>query len=300
MVHELFSNIVDYAGLFPPAGLPLDKVVSNYENYLDSKHRWMLARLILPAGKLTEFEQLPTFAQSTQRWQISALIPPFDAPNNGFESALSTINEFNARHTNKAVVDAIEVKAPTVSAINDTISKLPATIDGFLEIPHKEDPSELIVALKAASQGNAFAKIRTGGVTQDLIPDSKQVARFIRACAEHDVGFKATAGLHHPLRGDYRLTYDADPDMGTMFGFANVFIAACFAFANNADADNLASILTTSDASQFEVTESGITWNSQTVTAAAAAEIRKNKATSFGSCSFEEPTAELAELGWIE
>ena len=55
-----------------------------------------------------------------------------------------------------------------------------------------------------------------------------QLLRFLRACTEAGVPFKATAGLHHPLRAEYRLTYAPDSPRGTMFGFLNVFLAAAF------------------------------------------------------------------------
>ena len=32
-MRQLLQNIVDYAGLFPPAGLPLPAVVENYRAY---------------------------------------------------------------------------------------------------------------------------------------------------------------------------------------------------------------------------------------------------------------------------
>jgi hypothetical protein len=64
---------------------------------------------------------------------------------------------------------------------------------------------QIIPALK---EGNARAKIRTGGVTADVIPSVEQIAEFLAACAEANVPFKATAGLHHPLRSVQQLRYE--------------------------------------------------------------------------------------------
>ena len=44
-LRSLLANILDYAGLFPPAALPLDDSIRNYAGYLKSDDRWMLARL---------------------------------------------------------------------------------------------------------------------------------------------------------------------------------------------------------------------------------------------------------------
>ena len=51
---------------------------------------------------------------------------------------------------------------------------------------------------------------------------------FLIACRRHGVTFKATAGLHHAMRGSYPLTYERASESGTMFGFLNVFLAALF------------------------------------------------------------------------
>ena len=75
-------------------------------------------------------------------------------------------------------------------------------------------------------EGNACAKIRTGGVSADAIPSAAQVAEFLAACAEAKVPFKATAGLHHPLRSVQKLTYEPGSASALMHGFINVFVAA--------------------------------------------------------------------------
>src|SRR5579864_489573 len=53
-LRALLANLIDYAGLYPPAGLPLATVIENYQRYLTSPDRWILNRLVLPAAKLDE------------------------------------------------------------------------------------------------------------------------------------------------------------------------------------------------------------------------------------------------------
>ena len=126
-----------------------------------------------------------------------------------------------------------------------------------------DDPGALVAAMGVHG---LRAKIRTGGVTADAFPSARDVARFLSACARHDVMFKATAGLHHPLRGDFALTCAADAPRGTMFGFLNVFLAAAFMRRGHS------------------------------LSVGALAEERARFALSFGSCSFREPIDDLLAL----
>ena len=298
-IKNLVSEIVDYAGLFPPAKLPLDEVVDNYETYLSSDLAWMLGRLVLPIGKLAEFEQYATFVHSQQHWKISALIPPISDP--AFDQAITTITAFNSRQqaNNKAVVDNVEIKAPTVELVQQTAESIPAELVAFLELPHADVPEDHIAAIASSKKPNLFAKIRTGGVTSKLIPSANQVANFIVACAKHDVGMKATAGLHHPIRGSYRLTYENDPDFGTMFGFLNVFLAGCFAYAGNHETKFIESVLSETNSSKFKINSSGVVLDGVSVSAEQIKNIRSTKLSTFGSCSFTEPTSELQQIGLI-
>lgn len=299
-IKNLVSEIVDYAGLFPPAKLPLGEVIENYEQYLSGEFAWMLSRLVLPVAKTADLETNETFVASKHQWKISALIPPVSDAD-AFDAAIKTIVDFNQRHagTGKAIIDNVEVRTPTVELVSETAAKIPNEVVAFLEIPHLTDPSAHIAAIASSNKANLFAKVRTGGVTADLIPGAADVARFIAACAKQNVGMKATAGLHHPIRGDYRLTYDNDADQGTMFGFLNVFIAAAFAYAGAHDIDFLASVLDEQDTGKFDNADGGISFGGKSVSKEQLKTIRNTKLATFGSCSFTEPTAELAELGWL-
>ena len=51
-LRALLAGIVDYAGLFPPAGLDMPAAVRNYASYRTDDHAWMLGRFVVPASRL--------------------------------------------------------------------------------------------------------------------------------------------------------------------------------------------------------------------------------------------------------
>jgi hypothetical protein len=145
------------------------------------------------------------------------------------------------------------------------------------------------VAVSELAKRGLRAKIRTGGVTPEAFPSVESVARFIRDCRDHRVPFKATAGLHHPLRCVKPLTYEANAPTGTMHGFLNVFIAAAIP-------DRAEEVLMSND---FSIDGDAIRWRDVRLTRDDIATMRRIGAISFGSCSFEEPIADLKEMGWL-
>lgn len=149
-----------------------------------------------------------------------------------------------------------------------------------------------VALLDAIARCGLRAKIRTGGVTADAFPPIGDVASFLRACKAAGVAFKATAGLHHPLRCLEPLTYASDAPTGTMHGFLNVFLAA--AMLDRAD-----EILAEEDPRAFAFSDEGAWWRGDQVSTAELRAMRRDFATSFGSCSFEEPISDLRELGFL-
>ena len=304
-LRALLSEVVDYAGLFPPAALPLPAVIKNYEEYVPSENNWMLARLILPAGRLSEFatlyQELFPNGLSQDAWLISALIPAANAPDDGLAKALQQIAQFNAE-CEFAKVDTVEGKLAQSDLIQTTCTMIPAGLQAFLEVPW-QDPNDTIGKLAAyltdSGRANTFAKIRTGSVTEDLIPSSERVANFIHACAAVELGMKATAGLHHPLRGRYPLTYQSAAEVGTMHGFMNVFLACCFANEKGWSQQPLQELLEDSNAQNFSCDETGISYKDQRVDLEEIQSTRRRFVVSFGSCSFTEPLQDLVALGWL-
>jgi hypothetical protein len=113
---------------------------------------------------------------------------------------------------------------------------------------------------------------------------------------------KATAGLHHPLRGHYRLTYDDASPAGTMFGFLNVFLAATLLASGGSRTDALL-LLEESNAANIEVNDLHVGWRGPETMATfdrvLLQRVRHTVLTSFGSCSFMEPVEESRALGLV-
>ena len=295
-VHALLRQSIDYAGLFPPAGLGMSAAVDNYLRYRAGPEAWALGRFIVPATRLAEFEEAAGDGSSQrtgrQPWQLSALVGPDLAGD------LDQIAGFQRRQAGSApgmTVDTIEAKADGVNAIQETMRSVPGQIQVYFELPIERDPIDLLATV---ARVGARAKVRTGGVTPQAFPSTASLARFIHACVRAKVPFKATAGLHHALRAEYRLTYEEDSETGVMFGFLNLFLATALARNGMVEGDTRR-ILEESSPAAFRVDDAAISWRDQRFDRDALGRARESMV-SFGSCSFTEPIDELQSLHWLE
>lgn len=298
-LHILLDGLVDYAGLFPPAALPMGEAVRNHGAYTKSDDRWMLGRFIVPVAKLAEFEELAAAhmprGEADEPWRISALVGA------DVDGDIETIFAFNRAHAEDpgaglAVIDAIEVREADPFRIDDLMRTIPEQLTPYFELPASSDVRPALTAL-AGTGGRA--KVRCGGVTPDLIPDAGDVARFICHCSAADVPFKATAGLHHPLRAEYPLTYENDAPRSKMHGFLNVFLAAAFVRKARCSQEEARAILTETEASAFRFGPEGVRWRERSLDNARIASVRESFAISYGSCSFTEPADDLRSLGLL-
>lgn len=287
------AGLVDYAGLFPPAALAMEGAVTEYARWRRSPQGWMLGRFVLAAARLAELarvaDALLPEPGASEPWRLSALLGP-DARG---DAAL--VDSFNSAHAGRAVVDAVELKAASADDANEALEALPAGLAAFVEVPLDGDLGALLAVLKARG---ARAKVRTGGVVPEAIPDPSDLARFIVACASAGVPFKATAGLHHPVRGEHALTGEAGAPRAVMHGFVNVFAAAALAREGAAVAQ-VEGLLREEGGEAFAFEPDGLRWRDRTMPTATLLACRRSFAASFGSCSFAEPVADLAALGML-
>ncbi len=295
---SLLNGLIDYAGLFPPASLGMEAAMRAYAEHRSGDDRSFVGRFIVPAARLDEMTALgeTIFPRGDQLapWKLSVTTTVDSTADR------DVILHFNCSHhtgsdLGNAVCDTIEMAVADSTAVRTALVAYPNFFRLFLEVPAGADPDPLIRAMAGT---RAAAKIRTGGITQQSIPSSADVMRFMRACKHHGVPFKATAGLHHALRGDYALTYDDNSPSAEMFGYLNVFLAGAFLDAGLDDA-RLMKILEEKDPEAFRFDDFGVSWGNERIGVDALERSRRQFSLSYGSCSFTEPLQEARELGLV-
>lgn len=279
-LRALIEGAIDYAGLFPPASEDMPAAVRHYAAYRASEDRWMLGRFVVGVAKLPELRStLAATKVAGDAWPVTVVVPDAAAAT----SVLRGPDDARVR------IESVEVKAQTATEVALVARAAPKNREVYVEVAVDATMPAMLDAIVA---GRLRAKIRTGGVAADAIPPADRVIAFIRGCLDRGLPFKATAGLHHPLRGNYRLTYQAGAPTADMFGFLNVFLAAVFMREELNDRE-AAELLLESDPAAIVVDDSGIRWRTHSVDAASIRAARTKVITSFGSCSFREPVDEL-------
>jgi len=264
----LLSGLIDYAGLFPPAGLEMAAAVRNYASYLAGEYSWMVGRFVVQAGRIDEFEKAASRYFGGHKWKIALL----------------------GRPARPVQVDAVELRAERIRDIEPF-----ASADTYFEVT---PALPLESTIEAIGKAGVRAKIRTGGLTPESFPKADRVARFLELCHKSGVAFKATAGLHHPVRGEHPFTYEPGSARGTMHGFLNLFLAAILIFSEGNE-DDAAQLLGEESADVFRFDDEAVCWRRYRLTLEQIRHTRERFAISFGSCSFEEPVRELVALGLL-
>ena len=299
-VRAFLSQIIDYAGMFPPAPLPLADALANYQRYRQtSPHAWMLGRFVCPVSRLAEVNRagvslVPISALGEQSAGPDQFVPQLEAD-------LRTICRSPA-----CSVDSLELPLPKDTPVDRLLDVLPAmrlklasnNVRGYFEIPFgatwEVGVEQLAERLRDVNQGGVSEpigmKLRCGGVTAGAFPTDGQVAHFIVRCRDARVPWKATAGLHHPRRhwdGALNLWHH---------GFLNVFGAGVLARALPLTEADLIEIIADRDGGHFRFDATGFAWKGWSCSVAQIEEARQHFASSFGSCSFAEPCEDLLTM----
>jgi hypothetical protein len=321
------NEIVDYAGLFPPAALALEPATRNFAAYRRGAEAWMLGRFICPAAKLGELSPLVAdlFADG-EVLRVSALgrggatagemlanLRRDLADMRGFESALpgrAAVEQFEWRVSGDLVRE--ECTGELVQTLEAARREFAAA--GFGHVPMAcEAPlggeraklndvlsgaaaffnTRLALEKRGTPADRAIVKIRCGGTDAAAFPSAAELARMISVCLERETPLKFTAGLHHPFpRYDHGV-------QAMMHGFVNVFAAVVLGHAAALDYHDVLAIVEDTDPAHFEFADDSMSWNDATALLDEIAESRAQRGLAFGSCSFDEPREDLRALAWI-
>jgi len=281
-IKTLLAGLFDYAGLYPPASLDLRSAANIYLRYRRSKHSAALGRFILNLDHADEFRSI--VGDSLVDFSLS-VIAPEDAD---WASIAKQIK-------GGLYIESLEVKCSEPSAIERITQQVPQNVVTYFEVPIH---ASSLPALEAIRAGGARAKIRMGGVVPEAIPSTPDVAQMLKTLADLRLPFKATAGLHHPLRSKQALTYHPQSPTGVMHGFINLSCAAAVAFFGG-DVEEAKRLLAEEDPAAWKVSADSLHWRNQSWTADQLATLRRDFFIGIGSCSFEEPIHDLESLKWL-
>lgn len=277
---QLLRGLLDYAGLFPPAALPLHEALRNHLTYANGEHAWFLGRFVCPATRLEELAQKLTPAATAN---LSVLV---NSPDD-----LQRIDDFHRLAPRTVRADCIEVKYTGPDAAREWTRRWNYLC--FFEVGAEHFEQAVLHCGPAPRVG---LKLRTGSVNATQIPPARTLLHFLQLTREHRLPFKFTAGLHHARPGVYPLTYEPDSPSAPMYGFLSLFGLACLFWWERLSANELERGL--QDA-QIQADESGLHWGEAHCNPQEIEQFRREGGQSFGSCSFEEPVADLKEMQWI-
>lgn len=320
----LLSEVVDYAGVFPPARLDLDPAVRNYARYLADPDAWMLGKFVCPADALAQLARYgpELFARGAPA-RVAVLGGGGAAPGDLLDRArrdFEAVRRFHDHTAGALRAAAYEVRlpddpggAPGAATLRATLECLAEQIDSagltglsaFLELASRSvaaDPlravaaavAEFNAARRGGRSGPVGLKLRCGGAGPGAIPTCEEVARVLVACRDAGVPLKFTAGLHHPLRA-------YDPGMQAhVHGFLNVLTAGVLAYALRLELPDVTAVLEEPDLRQFAFDEATLAWNEAEATLAEVRYARQHRLIAFGSCSFDEPREDLRRLRLLD
>jgi hypothetical protein len=281
-IESLLAGLIDYAGLYPPTALDMQAALRNYMEYGHGRYSYALGRFLVDADRLIELRKLA--AKSTRPLRLSVIAQP----GTNWDSLAGLVRE-------DPTIESIELKIDRLPEMERIARCLPSGVAIYCELPLDAQVSEMLVAVEAIG---ARVKLRMGGVVADAFPPAPTVAGVIKALADRRLPFKATAGLHHPIRSRHAFTYAPDSAGGVMHGFVNLACAAALLYFGG-DISDAILLLDEQDPGAWQVTADGIGWRSFRWSTGEFRTVRERFMTSFGSCSFTEPIHDLEVLGWL-
>ncbi len=254
------DRLLDDASQFPPGNLPLEPAWEAHRRWRESDRAAVVGRFLVPSKRAEALSHL------IDRDGVA-----------GIELGVVVAgDEFAGLAALAATTSSVELRGSVgdVARWRERFPEATMFVEGA--------PVEAVAELRQRDS-RVGAKLRCGGLEPAAFPSIEVVAAFIENCVRLDVPFKATAGLHQPLR-------HWDPEIGVSHhGFLNIWAATALA-ARGASSGQLAVTLEIGD---------GDSWRELGIPAGELERARR-WFTAFGTCSIDEPLDGLAAIGLLD
>ena len=284
----------------------MEEALAEYASARAGEHAWMLGRFIVNESRLNDVIVTLSKDEKAKGLSVSVILDAGKDARAWFGRVQAALARISALRGSDVVrVEALEVPLPELLWTRETydapIGQFAAAaaqaglraLPAFVELPRDERWGALLPGATAALQRHRLGgKLRCGGIGADATPYPSEIAAFVHAAAQAGIPFKATAGLHHPVRG-----YN-EASGYVMHGFLNILTAAALA-REGADADELGAVVEDEEAAHFRFDAGGLHWQKGGISGNLLQETRYQSFISYGSCSFAEPVADLQTLGMI-
>ncbi|GGL54668.1 hypothetical protein GCM10014719_64960 [Planomonospora parontospora subsp. antibiotica] len=261
---NLFHDLVDDAGLFPPTALPMDEALARHRADLERRSPVLTHRFLCPASRLpvlrVHLEETPL------PLRLGLILDTEEPPRlDGLEVELVEVP--GARfETSAGRIELPDGRLP-LEAVGSAARR-------FVEVT----PAQLPVHLP----DGVGLKVRCGGREPEDFPSAHDLGAFIAHCVRSGTPFKATAGLHHAVR-------HFDPALGTdRHGFVNLVLAVCAAVEGRDPVPVL------------KLTDVGELVRQARAVPDDAARRARELLVSYGSCNTATPIEDLLALDLIE
>ena len=270
----LFAELVDDAALFPPGNAPMAVGLAEHAEHQVSTYSDLVGPFLCPVSRIDE---LTSTLAGDQRLAVSLVVDALGEPTHHALRATSA----DPRLSLVGIEAAHSRLAADAAVVGENLRRLPSAV-GFLEVPRSGFDDSLALIEKGGWQA---AKYRTGGMTPDAFPSTPELAAFLVACAERELPFKLTAGLHHAVRHTDAVTGFEN------HGVLNVLLATLTAKAGD-EADAVAEVL--EDRAPDSLVSAVRSWSDREASGVRAL------FRSFGCCGVTDPINDLIGLGLLE
>lgn len=274
-IPPLFARLVDDSALFPPGDAAMPEALRAHFASRESEHAGVLGVFLCQASRLPELITELIKIKPKQPLPLSLII---DTGLGGVPKAISIVES----RSELLALRMVEMPAP--SDVDEVwLERVSEFVpEDVIRVVEPRRGVGWLDGVRKVIEHGSWPKIRCGGQAGENFPSVDEVADFLAVVSgSTGASFKATNSLHRAVR-------HTDPDTGFVHhGFLNLLVAS----ARSLSGGDVRAALESTDAQ-------ALADEARALSEPAAKAVRALFA-SYAAASFDEPVADMGELGLL-